>query len=99
MKIAIVGTKFRPGGIAAVSELRKGVILSLVREPTNPHDHNAIAVYSRANEHLGYVPRPMNIELARELDAGHRFVAVLTDEAIIDLGDIKFAPKLEIRRV
>lgn len=28
-------------------------------------------------EHLGYVPRSMNTGLARELDAGHSFVAVL----------------------
>ena len=66
MKTAIVGTKFRPGGMAALSKLRKGAGLLIVRESGNQHDPNA--------------------------------VAVLSDEAIIDRGDIKFAPKIAISR-
>ena len=98
MKTAIVGTKFRPGGMAALSKLRKGAGLLIVREADNQYDPNAVAVYSQANEHLGFVPRSMNTELARELDAGHSFIAVLSDEAIIDRGEIKFSPKIAIRR-
>ena len=98
MRTAIVGSKFPPGGVAALSKLRKGAGLLIVREAENQHDPNAVAVYSRANEHLGYIPRSMNAELARQIDDGQYFFGVLTDEAIIDRGDIKFAPKILITR-
>jgi hypothetical protein len=98
MKIAIVGTKFRPGGIAALAKIQKGHALVLVREPDNQHDPDAVAIYSAAGEHLGYVPRSENIDLARDLDAGVSFATIMEDEAIIAKGEIKFAPKIVITR-
>lgn len=95
MKTAIAGSRFSPGGVAALARLRKGATLSLVREAANPHDSNAVAVYA-GPAHLGYVPRSVNAGLAQDIDAGQRFVAVLVDEAIIDRGAIRFAPKITI---
>ena len=54
--------------------LRVGEILSLHREPSNPHDANAIAVWFK-NEHLGYVPRRENKTLAQMMDRGERLEA------------------------
>lgn len=51
------------------SFLRVGEVLRLVREPANPHDANAIAVYFK-NDKLGYVPRSENRALALMLDRG-----------------------------
>jgi hypothetical protein len=97
MKTAIVGSKHYPGAVAAVARLRKGAALSIVRDGQNPEDSNAVAVYA-GPVHLGYVPRSANAELARDIDAGHQFAAVLVDEAIIDRGDIRFAPKITISK-
>jgi len=54
--------------------LRVGETLSLRREPANPHDANAIAVWFK-NEHLGYVPRRENKTLAQMMDRGERLEA------------------------
>lgn len=44
--------------------------LSLVREPENPHDPNAIEVWWRNGVRLGHLPRRVAAELAGSLDAG-----------------------------
>jgi hypothetical protein len=56
--------------------LREGEPLHLKREPTNPHDRHAVAVWFR-NEHLGYVPRRENRTLATLMDQGERPQATL----------------------
>lgn len=54
-----------------------GEPLALRRDPANPHDQYAIAVDTRAEEQLGWVPRDLAAELAPELDAGHPYSAVV----------------------
>ena len=54
--------------------LRVGEPLCLRREPSNPHDPHAVAVWFR-NEHLGYIPRRENRTLARLMDQGVRLEA------------------------
>lgn len=61
---------FRHHAAAALwPALRVGDPLTLVREPHNPYDANAIAVAWRG-ERLGYVPRRENAALAWALDRG-----------------------------
>ncbi len=48
--------------------------LTLVREPGNRHDRNAIRVEWRGQK-LGYVPRAENRVIAPALDAGDRLSA------------------------
>lgn len=57
--------------------LRVGEPLRLVREPNNPHDPNAIAIYFR-NDRLGYVPRNENRALAVMLDHGEKIRGYVT---------------------
>jgi len=54
--------------------LKVGDALELVREPSNPHDRNAIRVEWRG-ELLGYVPRRDNATLAWAIDRGERVAA------------------------
>ena len=58
-------------------ELQVGDPLTLVREPDNRHDRNAIRVEWRGHK-LGYVPRAENRAAARALDAGERLEARVT---------------------
>ena len=50
-------------------EMRVGDALTLVREPDNPHDSNAVRVDWNGRQ-LGYVPRRENADVARQLDRG-----------------------------
>ena len=49
--------------------MRVGDALTLVREPQNTHDANAVRVEWRG-EMLGYVPRRENSDVARQMDHG-----------------------------
>lgn len=47
--------------------LARHALLTLAREPDNPHDPHAVALYWRG-EKLGYLPRGENLVAARLLD-------------------------------
>ena len=55
--------------------LQLGDALLLRREPGNIHDELAIAVFTLAEQKLGYVPKFRNPVLARLMDAGKSLVA------------------------
>jgi len=57
--------------------IRIGDPLTLIREPDNRHDRNAIRVEWRGRK-LGYVPRAENRVIAAAMDAGDRLSAVLS---------------------
>jgi hypothetical protein len=97
MKTTIVGTKYRgPEAIAALARLRPGDRLRLVREPGNEHDPDAVAVYS-GTMHLGYIPRGPNRDVADRIMSADSVSAIVTAEAIIEKGQVRFAPRIEIR--
>jgi hypothetical protein len=56
------------------TDIRPGDPLTLVREPANPHDRNAVRVEWRTFK-LGYVPRAQNAAVARQLDQGANLAA------------------------
>lgn len=56
------------------TDIRPGDRLTLVREPRNRHDRNAVRVDWNGNP-LGYVPRAENRSVARALDAGEALEA------------------------
>lgn len=65
-------------GRAVWERMKTGDHLTLVREPANPHDANAIRLEWK--EHmLGYVPRKENADLARQIDHGARPVTRITE--------------------
>ncbi len=57
-------------------------VLTLRREPDNPHDANAIEVFWGETK-LGYVPRAENTILARMMDKGRQVTAILTEVKLI----------------
>ena len=64
-------------GQATWESLKVGDRLTLVREPANAHDSNAIRIMWRENM-LGYVPRRDNADLARQMDHGAKAEARIT---------------------
>lgn len=54
--------------------MKVGDPLTLVREPDNPYDPNAVRVEWRG-EKLGYVPRAENADVARHMDHGTKVEA------------------------
>jgi len=71
------GTTFRPD--LPWAQLRNGLRLELVREPTNEHDKNAIKVMF-VEYHLGYIPKDTAAKLAPLMDDGAiMFYSRITD--------------------
>lgn len=61
-------------GRASWDEMHEGDALTLMREPDNPHDANAVRVEWRGRK-LGYLPRAENRAVAAEMDRGGRVAA------------------------
>jgi hypothetical protein len=78
----IAGFQFHEGA-AIWPSLAVGEKLALMREATNTHDPDAVAVYFQNNK-LGYVPRAENSAIAQMLDRGEtleaRISKLLMDE-------------------
>jgi hypothetical protein len=65
---SIVATNYcGPRAEAIVKALTPGADLTLVREPDNKFDKNAVAVYAGA-ERIGYIPKAKNVVLAQFMD-------------------------------
>lgn len=63
---SIVGMDHQ-GTTEIVAALNPGVTVTLVREPENKFDKNAIAVWVDGRR-VGYVPKNQNVELAKYID-------------------------------
>jgi hypothetical protein len=64
-------------GRSVWQNMKIGDPLTLVREPENVHDTNAVRIDWRGHM-LGYVPRRDNPDLARQMDHGARIEARVT---------------------
>lgn len=62
-----------------IDELKQGDKLSLVREPDNRFDGNAILVLDPKKRKLGYIPEKDNIVFTRLMDAGKYLTATVKD--------------------
>ncbi|MDH3615865.1 MAG: HIRAN domain-containing protein [Gammaproteobacteria bacterium] len=78
----IAGFQFHSGD-SIWSSLGVGDELALVRESSNSHDPDAVAVYFQ-DDKLGYVPRAENSAIAQMLDRGEtleaRISKLMTEE-------------------
>ena len=78
-------------GPRLVATLQVGQELRLVREPDNPHDPRAVAIYWDADR-IGYVPRDRNRVIAQRLDEGLplscRITAIDPDEGTFDAVEV-----------
>lgn len=78
-RYAIVGMKPR-GTDALVASLPPDEPVTLVREPDNQYDSNAVQVWARGT-HVGYVPRTQNAVLAKFIDEHGKTVAIMGMDA------------------
>ena len=69
----LAGFQFHAGQ-ALWDQLKVGEPLTLVREPDNPHDRNAVRVDWQGHT-LGYVPRRENQAVATHMDRGGKVEA------------------------
>ncbi|HYJ69278.1 MAG TPA: HIRAN domain-containing protein [Nocardioidaceae bacterium] len=70
------GTAYHEAAVKA-GRFTPGANVRLVREPNNPHDPNAIAVYAEGGrDRAGYVSAVRAKRLAKLMDAGHDLVGV-----------------------
>ncbi|KIZ03612.1 hypothetical protein MNEG_4344 [Monoraphidium neglectum] len=69
-KACAVGCKYDsiPGALAPSADA------TLVREPANPDDQNAVAVHNKLGDRVGYLPRELAALLAPLMDTGTLFV-------------------------
>jgi len=62
---------------AVWDRMKEGESLTLVREPENAHDMNAVRVDWNGHP-LGYIPRSENAAVARQMDRGTKLQARIT---------------------
>lgn len=62
---------------AVWDQMKVGDALTLVREPGNPYDGNAVRVEWNGHQ-LGYIPRAENEAIARQIDRGNKLEARIT---------------------
>lgn len=74
---SIAGTNHVDNIAELTAALTDGERLVLLREPSNPADDLAILVLNKDKQKLGYIPRRHNIVIARLMDAGKEFYAVV----------------------
>ena len=65
----------------ALDNIKPGDELILYREPDNKYDEWAIAVHLTEDDKLGFITRFKNETIARLMDVGKKFVAVVDDPA------------------
>lgn len=75
LECLVAGTSFRKLKDVEPSLLAE-VKLGLKREPDNEYDEFAIALHFEKNK-IGYIPRESNEVIARLMDAGKEFYAVI----------------------
>ena len=75
--VALVGMKHR-GTEALVASLPQGELLTLIREPLNTYDRNAVQVWARGT-HVGYIPMKQNTQIAMAMDVAMLASGTKTD--------------------
>lgn len=86
LRVCVAGTQFYRAD-TAWQHLTAGMLVTLRRELTNPHDPNAIEVYFESVK-LGYVPRAKNSALAKAMDGGLPVVAYVDQGGLENPYDI-----------
>jgi hypothetical protein len=64
---SIVASDYIEGADAFIKTLAVGVQATLVREPANEHDLNAVAVWVEGRK-VGYLPKKQNVAIAAFID-------------------------------
>lgn len=92
MECSVAGMSHVTDIARLLERIEPGFELQLERERGNEYDSKAIAVCDDEGRRLGYIPRNVNSDLARMMDLGRRFRAVVTD---VD-GQGRSCPRLRV---
>ncbi len=76
---SIVGIRFQGGAKALVKDLKPGDRISLIREPENEYDEQAVMALDGQGRKLGYIPRRENLVMSALMDHGKVFYGVIPD--------------------
>ena len=101
LKTGLAGLNFHIEGEEdqrRIDELTPGTELLLYREPENIRDEWAIAVYITETDKLGYISRFKNETIARLMDAGKKFIAIVDDPEEIAKQDAELGDDRRRRR-
>ena len=79
-----------------VAALQPGAEATLVREPSNPFDPNAIAVWIDG-KHVGYIPKKQNVTLAAFIDLNAKQMFQMATDEIGGMKVAKSIPAIFIR--
>ena len=85
LETAVAGMNFHVENKQEEENLKKlepGMELKLYRDPENEFDEWAVAVYYDEEDMLGYITRYKNETIARLMDAGKKFIAIVDEERI-----------------
>lgn len=74
--VKVRGSNYRRDAVDA-TKIRLYAPVTLIREPDNEFDKNAVAVHANGG-HIGYFNKQMAASLAKVLDRGDEIVAVIT---------------------
>lgn len=79
--LPVCGERFdNEDGSSRQDELRQcrpGELITLMREPENPHDHMAVAVYSCRGVQVGYLGRERACWIGSKMDRGYLVAAIV----------------------
>lgn len=92
----IVGTKFRGDqAMSAIAKMRPGDVVELRRERENAYDSDAVAC-RYLGIHVGYLPRRVNVPIARAMDDGAQLTARVEQIPLFSGRRIEREPRLQI---
>ena len=83
----IVGVSF-DGRQRLIRQTRVGESLSLVRDPNNQYDRNAIMVLNSSGNQLGFISKEVASNLAYNMDSGARYTATVSAITGTNPGDV-----------
>lgn len=75
--------------------VRPGSTITTQREPNNPHDKNAIRLYS-GKVFIGFIPKSDNLPIAKHIDSGGSAIVRVTN---VDPSDKWRGAKINIRLI
>ncbi len=88
---SIVGVKLHPGAHEKLLSSPAGTAVTLIREPSNPYDSNAVQCVIDGVI-CGYIPKAQAVRIAEDLDNGQELAAKVAEYSkiyieIVEEGD------------
>ncbi|MCR8745475.1 HIRAN domain-containing protein [Romboutsia lituseburensis] len=80
-----------------ISNMKKGDVITLIKEPHDKHTYDTIGVYDKDNNKLGYIEDELSKKLIIEIDKGNVYTSQVTE--MLGGGIVSFGLKININKV